>query len=313
MSEAKRSAASRAGENMRVPAVSIGLPTYNRAELLAGVLDNFRRQTFEDFELIVSDNASPDPEVARLCEALASEDPRIRYVRHDKDIGMMGNFWFVYRQARAPYFMWASDDDVWPRDFIARGVAALERERSFDAWFCQVVNINSAGDVIRTYPSNTRFNSSRSKLRDLVRFLWEPEVMAKCLLLYALYRRNALEGVVGALQSWPYTWGLDNAVAYGFLCRHAIVIEDDIALGKRIHTQAKTYRVDDPRSAVYPWSEAPIYFKSLLAAARGTGYAPLTAAVLAVRWLYDRLYHERIKLVIRLRRVGLLPRATEPG
>jgi glycosyltransferase involved in cell wall biosynthesis len=297
---------------MSLPVVSIGLPTYNRPELLASVLEDFRRQTFADFELIVSDNASPDPAVARLCERVAAEDARVRYVRQDKDIGMMENFWFVYHQARAPYFMWASDDDVWPLDFLARGVAALERDPAFDAWFCQVVNINSAGDVIRTYPSNSRFGSTRSKLRDLVRFLWEPEVMGKCLLLYAVYRRDALQEVVGALQSWPYTWGLDNAVAYGFLCRHNIVVEDDIALGKRFHTNAKTYRVDDPRAAVYPWSEAPIYFKSLLVAARGTRYAALTAAILAARWIYDRLYHERLKLMIRLRRLGLLPRPPQP-
>jgi glycosyltransferase involved in cell wall biosynthesis len=296
-----------------LPRISIGLPTYNRPEFLAGVLDNFRRQTFADFEVIVSDNASTDPEVAKLCERIAAQDPRFRYVRHAEDIGMMGNYWFVYEAARAPYFMWASDDDVWPLDFLARGIAALERDPGPGAWFCQVVNINSAGDVIRTYPSNTRFNSGRSRLRDLARFLWEPEVMAKCLLLYAVYRRDALKEVVGALRSWHYTWGLDNAVVYGFLCRHGIVIEDDIALGKRIHTQAKTYRVDDPRAAVYPWGEARIYFRSLLVAARGTRYAGLTAAILAVRWIYDRLYHERIKLLIRLRRVGLLPRTTEPG
>jgi glycosyltransferase involved in cell wall biosynthesis len=296
-----------------LPKVSIGLPTYNRPEFLAGVLDNFRRQTFADFEVIVSDNASPDPEVAKLCERMAAQDSRFRYVRHAGEIGMMGNYWFVYEAARAPYFMWASDDDVWPLDFLARGVAALERDPAPAAWFCQVVNINSEGDVIRTYPSNARFNSSRSKLRDLARFLWEPEVMAKCLLLYAVYRRDALKEVVGALRSWQYTWGLDNAIVYGFLCRHGIVIEDDIALAKRIHTQAKTYRVDDPRAAIYPWNEARIYFRSYLAVARGTRYARLTAAILAVRWIYDKLYHERLKLMIRLRRVGLLPRADQAG
>jgi len=293
--------------------VSIGLPIYNRFDLLKGVVDNFLRQTFDDLELIISDNASPDPRVKELCETTAAIDRRVRYVRHEINKGAIANFWFVYEQASAPYFMWASDDDVWPLDFLARGVAALERDPASDGWFCQVVNINSSGDVIRSYPSNTRFSSSRSRFRDLVRFLWEPEVMGKCLMLYAIYRRDALADVADALKSRPYTWGLDNAIVYAFLCRHDIVVEDDIALGKRIHTQAELYRVDDPRSAVYPWSEARTYFGSLLVAARGTRYAPLTAAVLAVRWVYDRLYHERLKLVIRLRRIGLLPRAPEPG
>src|SRR2546426_11874154 len=93
-SEVKPFADSQVVKSVRRPLVSIGLPTYNRSEFLAGVLNNFRRQTFEDFELIVSDNASPDPEVARLCERIAAEDPRIRYVRHDKNLGSMANFWF---------------------------------------------------------------------------------------------------------------------------------------------------------------------------------------------------------------------------
>ena len=58
------------------PRVSIGLPTYDRPELLVLVLECFRRQTFEDFELVISDNASPNPEVKELCERYAQQDSR---------------------------------------------------------------------------------------------------------------------------------------------------------------------------------------------------------------------------------------------
>lgn len=108
------------------PRVSIGLPTYNRPELLALVLECFRQQTFTDFELFISDNASPNPEVRKVCERYAQQDLRFRYIRQPVNRGAERNFWFVYDQTRAPLFLWASDDDLWPVDFLERGVAALE-------------------------------------------------------------------------------------------------------------------------------------------------------------------------------------------
>ncbi len=161
------------------PRVSIGLPTYNRPELLALVLDCFRRQTFTDFELIVSDNASPNPKVQELCERYVQKDSRFRYVRQPANQGPERNFWFVFDQARAPLFLWASDDDLWPVDFLEKGAAALDVNRGASAWFCQVVNINADGEVVRSYPSFKRFQSSTLKSIDLVRFLWEPEIMGK--------------------------------------------------------------------------------------------------------------------------------------
>src|SRR6266849_6763285 len=110
----------------KTPRVSIGLPTYNRPELLELVLENFRRQTFGDFELIISDNASPDPGVRSLCEQVASVDCRFRYIRQPVNQGAEANFWYVYDQARAPFFLWARSEELWPRDFLEQGVAALD-------------------------------------------------------------------------------------------------------------------------------------------------------------------------------------------
>src|SRR6185503_5118045 len=112
---------------MNIPTVTIGLPTFNRADLLRGVLNNLRSQTFEDLELLISDNASTDPRVRHVCEQAAAEDPRVRYFRQNENRGALSNFWFVWEQARSPYFMWASDDDIWPLNFVERAVAALIR------------------------------------------------------------------------------------------------------------------------------------------------------------------------------------------
>ena len=270
----------------RVPRVSVGLPTYNRPELLALVLDTFQRQTFADFELIISDNASTNPEVRQVCERYASADLRFRYVRQPINRGAESNFWFVYDQARAPLFLWAADDDLWPADFLERGVAALDRNPRASAWFCQVVNINMNGDVVRTYPSFKRFQSSGFKFLDLARFLWEPEIMGKANLIYSIFRRQELARVIDLFRDRPSTWGNDMNLVYAYLCRSNVVVDDELVLQKRVPTDVVD-SVVSPRSQIYPREERSTYFENYRRAAEGSYYRPLTVVVLAVRSAYD--------------------------
>jgi glycosyltransferase involved in cell wall biosynthesis len=271
----------------RVPRVSIGLPTYNRPELLALVLESFRRQTFADFELIISDNASPNDEVRQLCERYANTDSRFRYIRQPVNQGVERNFWYVYDQARAPLFLWASDDDLWPTDFLERGVAALDRNPWASAWFCQVVNINITGEVVRLYPSFKRFQSTWFKFVDLARFLWEPEIMGKANLIFSIFRRESLADVIGMFRGSPWSWGSDMNLVYGYLCRFNLIVDDQLVLQKRVLPTEIVESVVNPRSQIYPREERTIYFGNYRRAAAGSGYLLFSAAVLAVRSPYD--------------------------
>jgi glycosyltransferase involved in cell wall biosynthesis len=68
------------------PRLSIGLPVYNGEEYLAESLDALLGQTYEDFELVISDNASTDG-TQELCRKYAARDSRIRYLRLPRNIG----------------------------------------------------------------------------------------------------------------------------------------------------------------------------------------------------------------------------------
>jgi glycosyl transferase family 2 len=72
-----------------VPAVSVCIPTYNYARFLGKAIESVLAQTFEDFELIVSDNASTDDTQAVIA---AYGDPRLRAFRNDTNLGLFGNF-----------------------------------------------------------------------------------------------------------------------------------------------------------------------------------------------------------------------------
>jgi glycosyltransferase involved in cell wall biosynthesis len=280
---------------MTLPVLSIGLPTYNRPSLLAAAIRNFQEQTFSNFELLISDNASPDPDVEGVVRSAMKDDPRIRYFKRDSNIGPFQNFWHVFDKAQAPLFMWASDDDAWSSGFIEKGVRVLTEDPSIGAWFSQVENINEEGGLFRSYPSFTRFSSTSNRHRDLARFLWEPEVMGKANLIYSVYRSEAVRPVVEYFRRREPTWGWDMVFVFAFLCRQRITVTDDEMLQKRVISDVLSWTPDDPEAYIYPWNEARRYFREYRDAAHGTGYIGVTVSVLAARWAYNVAYH-RLRL-----------------
>lgn len=108
-----------------VPRLSIGLPVYNGEKYLAGALDALLGQSYEDFELIISDNASTDG-TAGICRRYEKQDSRVRYVRQPRNIGLVPNHNFVVGLARGELFRWAAYDDLCARDLLKRCVDALD-------------------------------------------------------------------------------------------------------------------------------------------------------------------------------------------
>jgi glycosyltransferase involved in cell wall biosynthesis len=111
-----------------VPAVSVGMPVYNSAEWIEEAVRSILDQSFDDLELIISDNASTDDTFA-ICERLARTDRRIRLLRNARNLGANRNYLAVLHAARGAYFKWASSNDVCAPTFIEKCVAALKRDR----------------------------------------------------------------------------------------------------------------------------------------------------------------------------------------
>jgi glycosyltransferase involved in cell wall biosynthesis len=101
-----------------MPLVTVGIPCFNRADLLLRAVRAVQAQTYQNLEIIVSDNASTDPEVEKTCRELAAKDRRMLYVRQPVNLGAMANFEFVLQKATADYFMWAADDDWIEPSFV---------------------------------------------------------------------------------------------------------------------------------------------------------------------------------------------------
>ena len=114
------------------PNVSIGMPVFNGAKTIKKAIDSILAQTFEDFELLISDNASDD-ETENICKRFANQDSRIRYVRQKMNVGVYGNFDYVMSQAKKKYFMFAAADDWRSPNFLELNVSALESNSKYVA------------------------------------------------------------------------------------------------------------------------------------------------------------------------------------
>src|SRR5215475_428184 len=138
------------------PRLTVGLPVYNGERYLAESLDALLGQTFTDFELIISDNASTDG-TPDICRRYEKEDPRVRYVRQPRNIGLAPNHNFVVEQARGKLFKWAANDDLYARDLLERCVDALDKYPHVVLAHSWTAKIDGSGNVLEAleYPLAT--------------------------------------------------------------------------------------------------------------------------------------------------------------
>ena len=132
------------------PRVSIGLPVYNGENFLAAALDSLVAQTFTDFELIISDNASTDG-TSVICREYAAKDPRVRYFRSEVNRGAAWNFNNTFHQSRGEYFKWAAHDDSHHPDFIAKCVEVLDRSPEVVLCFTRTTFIDAEGHETKEF------------------------------------------------------------------------------------------------------------------------------------------------------------------
>jgi glycosyltransferase involved in cell wall biosynthesis len=114
------------------PIVSIGMPVYNGQDHIIGAIESILKQSFEDFELIISDNFSTDG-TQEICCSYQQKDRRIKYFRQPQNIGYEKNYVFVLTKSVGNYFMWAAVDDEKSRDYLELNLKFLEGNSDYVA------------------------------------------------------------------------------------------------------------------------------------------------------------------------------------
>lgn len=97
--------------------VTVLIPTYKRPEKLKRAVDSVLNQSYQDFTIIISDNASGD-ETESVVNSLIKNDSRIEYHKQPLNIGMNPNFNFLVSKVATPFFCLLSDDDYYLPTFL---------------------------------------------------------------------------------------------------------------------------------------------------------------------------------------------------
>ena len=109
--------------------VSIGIPTYNRADILKRSIESALNQDYKNIEVIVSDNASKDSTI-EVCRNYSRKDNRFRYISNSVNRGPTQNFSSLLSFAQGDYFMWLADDDWIDENYVSRCVSILDADKA---------------------------------------------------------------------------------------------------------------------------------------------------------------------------------------
>jgi glycosyltransferase involved in cell wall biosynthesis len=170
------------------PTVSIGLPVFNGECYLSQAIESVLAQSFKDFELFISDNASTDS-TWDICQSYAKQDRRVLLHRNPVNVGLNKNFSLVVRETPAPYFMWMAHDDILDSRYLCACLDFLQDHPDYVLCYSANDTIDEAGKSIEYFEDSAcevdsddlveRFAQCMSKLY--------PSVSA-----YGLFRKDAL-------------------------------------------------------------------------------------------------------------------------
>ncbi len=171
------------------PRVSIGLPVFNGENYLREAVDSILAQTYDDFELIISDNASTDA-TAAICQDYAARDARVIYHRNAHNLGAAANYDQCFHLARGEFFKWAAHDDMLREDFLAQTVARLDADPAAVLCVFATRHVNAAGETIEYTDLSLRGLASEDPAERLAAVL-APNTFHY---FFGLFRRQALVG-----------------------------------------------------------------------------------------------------------------------
>ncbi len=137
------------------PSVSIGVPVYNGSPYLKEAIESLLAQTYGDFEIVISDNASED-DTRDVCEYYAQRDNRIRYYRNAENIGLIKNYNRVFELSEGVYFKWMSHDDLHEPRYLEACLPPIRDDSSISVSHCETGLVDSAGVPL---PYDEKLNS----------------------------------------------------------------------------------------------------------------------------------------------------------
>ncbi|MGJ8616113.1 MAG: glycosyltransferase family 2 protein [Sulfitobacter sp.] len=215
--------------------LTIGMPVFNAASYIEQALGSILNQTYSEFRLIISDNASTDGTM-NIIDKMIANDPRVTVLRNTRNIDAPANFNAVVQKCETPYFMWAAGDDIWDKDWVK---TLLPLAKTHQAVAFGQISIMRADGTPRPHPSAFRNLSFRGPryVRRLMYFI-DAGLLGKANPIYGIFPREMITPTALELLQTPQI-GADVMFLYDVLKQAPILCDNNVTLYKRHHSKAE--------------------------------------------------------------------------
>jgi glycosyltransferase involved in cell wall biosynthesis len=142
------------------PTVSVAMPIYNSQQYLAESIEAHLNQTYQDFELILTDNASTDGS-EEICRSFADKDSRVKYHRNPQNVGAAGNFRRGFELSEGRYFRWSPSDDLVSPNLLQSAVDILDRDPSIFVAYARTKLIDDKSEISGDFEENLHLMNDR--------------------------------------------------------------------------------------------------------------------------------------------------------
>jgi len=235
--------------------VVVGLPVYNGQKYLGAAIESHLSQSFADFDLVISDNASTDA-TPEICARYASKDKRVKYLRSAENRGILWNHRRVFDAIESPnqYFRWAGADDIMEPGLLQAMVTVLDTRPEVEAVVPDTKNIDDHGEIIGSMARVLDLQSSDvfERAHDILVANYQ-HVIA-----YGLLRASTLR----LMRTRPDYPGWDAVFAWELALRGQMVQPAGAVLLRRFHTGSisRVKTVKEMRKWVEPNAKSGMNF-----------------------------------------------------
>lgn len=183
--------------------ISIAVPAF-KARFFREALGSLLAQTWTDFEILVVDDASPEPIGSLVGEF---NDPRISYHRNEVNLGgrcLVDNWNRCLELASRPWFVLASDDDIYEPTFLEKVMGLSQALPTVDVFHSRVSIIDAHGAVVDATSGCPAWESAAD-------FLWHRLKRLRASYIPEFLFRTSTLRSMGGFVDMPAAWGSDVA------------------------------------------------------------------------------------------------------
>ncbi len=269
------------------------MPVFNGERYVEEAIRSVLNQTDEDFELIISDNASSD-RTGEICSDYAARDSRIVYTENETNVGAARNYNLLFRRAQGKYFRWFNSDDLCAPEYHQRCLAVLDAHPDAVLCYGKTDIVDSEGRLLEHYEDNLDLQQEKASER-YMRF---HECVGLTNVIYGLMRSPAV-AKTGLMGDGSYSAADVNFMAELTLYGKFIEIPETLFF-RRMHSEASSWARKNERVqqefwkgrceafTLSTWKKQWAYLKSIRRAPVG-----VQEKVRLQRYILDRMIRRR--------------------